>query len=100
MPQVQQDWGTIVGNSLIAKHTISYEQQKEMAQLEADCMTTFNLDQQQAFDQIVQAVNTQSGQTFFLHGPGDTDKTYVYNTLYYYLCGQSNIVLCIASSGI
>jgi len=40
------------------------------------------------------------GQTFFLHGPGGTGKTYVYNTLCYFLHGQGFIVLCVASSGI
>jgi len=52
------------------------------------------------FNSIVNAVNTQSGQTFFLHGPGGTGKTYVYNTLCHHLRGQGKIVLCVASSGI
>jgi len=37
---------------------------------------------------------------FFLHGPGGTGKTYVYNILCYFLCGQGMIVLCVASLGI
>jgi len=35
-----------------------------------------------------------------LHGPGETGKTYVYNTLCYFLRGQGKIVLCVALSGI
>ena len=42
----------------------------------------------------------KTGQSFFLHGPGGTGKTYVYNTLCHYLRGQGKIVLCAASSGI
>jgi len=35
-----------------------------------------------------------------LHGLGGTGKTYVYNTLCYFLRGQRKIVLCVASSEI
>jgi hypothetical protein len=45
-------------------------------------------------------VNNKTGQTFFLHGPGGTGKTYVYNTLCHQLRSQGSIVLCVASSGI
>ena len=70
----------------------------EQAQLAAQRMLTLNLAQHSSFDVIVNAVETQSGQTFFLHGPGGTGKTYVYNTLCYFLRGQGKIVLCVASS--
>ena len=62
---------------------------------------TLNNGQHAAFDAIVNAVETKSGQTFFLHGPGGTGKhTYVYNTLCHFLCGQGKIVICVALSGI
>ena len=64
------------------------------------CIPTLNPAQRSSFDAIVNAVKSQSGQTFFLHGPGGTGKTYVYNTLCYFLHGQGKIVLCVASSGI
>jgi hypothetical protein len=60
----------------------------------------FNQDQQLAFDFINQAVQSHSGQSFFLHGPGGMGKTFVYNTLCHYLRGQGKIVVCVASSGI
>ncbi len=59
-----------------------------------------NPDQHAAFDAIVQAIETKSGQCFFLHGPGGTGKTFVYNTLCHFLRGQDMIVICVASSGI
>jgi GTPase SAR1 family protein len=59
-----------------------------------------NLEQQSAFDKIVEAVENKTGQTFFLHGPGGTGKTYVYNTLCHFLHGQGRIVLYVTSSGI
>ena len=52
------------------------------------------------FDQIMDAVESQSGQSFLLYGPGGTGKTYVYNTLCYALHAEGMIVLCVASSGI
>ena len=97
MPLPQNDWAAAVGNRLIAEQR-SYNID-EQAQLATQRIPTLNQAQRSSFDAIVSAVETQSGQTF-LHGPGGTGKTYVYNTLCYFLCGQGKIVLCVASSGI
>jgi PIF1-like helicase len=70
------------------------------AKLTNQHISTLNNGQHAAFDAIVNAVKTKSGQTFFLHGPGGTGKTYVYNTLCHLLRGQGEIVLCVASLGI
>ena len=61
---------------------------------------TLNTDQHTAYDAILNAVETQSGQCFFLNGPGGTGKTYIYNTLCYTLCAGGKIIICTASSGI
>ena len=98
LPLPQQNWEHAIGNRLIAEqHNYNLEQQ---AQYAADHIPCLNPDQQSAFDKIVDAVENKTGQTFFLHGPGGTGKTYVYNTLCYFLRGQGKIVLCVASSGI
>jgi Primosomal protein N'' (replication factor Y) - superfamily II helicase len=60
----------------------------------------FNADQQAAFDEIMAAIESKSGQCFFLHGPGGTGKTFIYNTLCCALHAQGKIVICVASSGI
>src|SRR6202789_2694972 len=98
MPLPQFDWAAAVGNRLIAEQR-TYDID-EQAQLATERIQTLNPAQRSSFDSIVNAVETQSGQTFFLHGPGGTGKTYVYNTLCYFLRGQGKIVLCVASSGI
>ena len=98
MPLPQHDWAAVVGNRLIAEQR-SYNID-EQAQLAAQRIPTLNPAQRSSFNAIVNAVETHSGQTFFLHGPGGTGKTYVYNTLCYFLRGQGKIVLCVASSGI
>jgi len=98
MPQITQDWEANIENRLIAEQR-RYDIM-EQAQLAVENMRTFNPDQRAAFDEIMHAVNNKTGQTFFLHGPGGTGKTYVYNTLCYQLRSQGKIVLCVASSGI
>ena len=98
MPLPQNDWAAAVGNRFIAEQR-SYNVD-EQSQLATQRIPTLNPAQRSSFDAIVNAVETQSGQTFFLHGPGGTGKTYVYNTLCYFLRGQGKIVLCVASSGI
>ena len=98
MPQPQEDWDALIGNRLIAEQR-NYDMAQE-EQVAAQRIPTLNAGQHSAFDLIVTAVMNKTGQSFFLHGPGGTGKTYVYNTLCHYFCGQGKIVLCAASSGI
>jgi PIF1-like helicase len=98
MPQITQNWEANLANHLIAEQR-RYDA-VEQAELSADNQETFNNDQRATFDKIMHAVNNKTGQTFFLHGPGGTGKTFVYNTLCYQIRSQGMIVLCVASSGI
>jgi len=98
MPQVQQEWAEAIQNPLIACER-DHDAQRE-AQLAQERIALLNQDQQVAFDAIVHAIESRSGQSFFLHGAGGTGKTFVYNTLCHYFCGQGRIVICVASSGI
>ena len=98
MPLPQMNWEAAVVNRFIAEQqSYDIEEQKQLA---AQRIPTLNQDQLAAFNAIVNAVETKSGQSFFLHGAGGTGKTYVYNTLCHFLRGQNKIVLCVASSGI
>jgi primosomal protein N' len=91
-------WTHLSKNCLIMEQR-NYDQAHQ--QLMADeHIHTLNPDQHSAFDQIMDTVNSHSGCCFFLHGPGGTGKTYVYNTLCYALQAKGTIVLCVASSGI
>ena len=83
----------MVGNRLIAEQ-LSYDNDEQTG-LANQRIPTLNNGQHAAFDAIVNAVELKSGQTFFLHGPGGTGKTYVYN-----MHSQGKIVICVASSGI
>src|SRR6266404_2918511 len=95
-----QDYGLYIAdqNPLIAEQR-EYGLE-EQAGLAAQSIASLNPDQQSAFDRITSAITNSTGETFFLHGPGGTGKTYLYNTLCYSLRSQNKIVLCVASSGI
>jgi hypothetical protein len=98
MPEVVENWALLLGNHLIQEqHQYDPEEQ---ARLATQCIASLNPDQHSAFDKITTAITTTSGEIFFLHGPGGTGKTYLYNTLCYHLRSQHKIVLCVASSGI
>ena len=98
MPLPQYNWQAVVGNRLIAEQ-LSYDNEEQTG-LANQRIPTLNNEQHAAFYAIVNAVELKSGQTFFLHGPEGTGKTYVYNTLYHFLHGQGKIVICVASSRI
>ena len=98
MPQSVENWGAILGNPLIREQQ-NYDVD-ELAAKAAECIASLNGDQHVAFERIISAITTKSGEIFFLHGPGGTGKTYLYNTLCYHLRSQHKIVLCVASSGI
>ena len=98
MPEVVGNWRELAGNPLIAEQR-QYNLNDE-ARLAAQCIASLNIDQRSAFDKITSAITNKTGEIFFLHGPGGTGKTYLYNTLCYHLRSQAKIVLCAASSGI
>jgi hypothetical protein len=98
MPVSQMGWTVLLGNYLLMEQRdYDQDQQQQMAD---QCIHNLNSDQRSAFDQIMHAVATHSGQCFCFHGPRGTGKTCVYNTLCYALCAKGTIVLCVASSGI
>ena len=98
MPHFVRNWGQVLGNPLIQEQR-AYDTEAQ-AVLAGQLIPTLTQDQRVAFEKITSAISTRSGETFFLHGPGGTGKTYLYNTLCYHLRSQSKIVLCVASSGI
>ena len=99
MPEfgINWDWEGLLGNHLIQEQQYDPQTQHALAE---EYIPNLNLDQRAAFDKIISAVTNKTGEIFFLHGPGGTGKTYLYNTLCYKLRSHSKIVLCVASSGI
>ncbi|XP_050896603.1 uncharacterized protein LOC127103381 [Lathyrus oleraceus] len=57
-------------------------------------------EQRGVFKRIMEAVNNQQGDVFFLYGYGGTGKPYMWRTLASYIRSKKQICLTIASSGI
>ena len=98
MPKPQNDWNELVVNPLIAEQ-LNYDRNSLRADLDSR-LPRLNDDQRNAFTQITDSVTNDLGKLFFLHGPGGTGKTFVYNTICAKLRSDGVIVLCVSSSGI
>lgn len=61
---------------------------------------TLTAEQQFVYDQIVESIETGTGQVFFLDAPGGTGKTYLLNLLLTKIRSHGKIALAVASSGI
>jgi hypothetical protein len=119
IPLYKYDWAealnrasarrVLSSNPLIVEQ-LSYDVRNEKSSYEIK-YGLLNADQRNAFDTIISRIETPTpidpsssshdgSICFFLHGPGGTGKTFVYNTICHYLRSQEKIVLCVASSGI
>ena len=66
-----------------------------------ELVDTLNEEQRYFLDQVVQAIYDDDGwKCFFLDGPGGSGKTYLYNTLMYFLRSKGKSVLGCATTGI
>ncbi|MCO5563734.1 hypothetical protein L7F22_017381 [Adiantum nelumboides] len=72
----------------------------EQMSLALEMERSMNEGQHHAYHTILNAVDQNMGQTFFLDGPGGSGKTFVYNALLSHLRGREKIALACASSGI
>ncbi|GJY18084.1 ATP-dependent DNA helicase PIF1-like protein [Tanacetum coccineum] len=59
-----------------------------------------NPKQHAIYKDVIQFVHNQSGQFYFVYGPGGTGKTFVYKTIISQIRSEGMIVLAVASSGI
>uniref|UniRef100_A0A0W0GEY7 ATP-dependent DNA helicase n=1 Tax=Moniliophthora roreri TaxID=221103 RepID=A0A0W0GEY7_MONRR len=98
MPRPQRDW-QIEGENPLISEQLDYNCEAEWEKANAR-ISLFNANQKYTFDPVINSIENSLGKTFFLHGPGGTGKTFVYNTLCFYLRAHPLIVLCAASSGI
>ena len=111
MPQNEHNWLDALNNATtvtpsfnrLMDEQLSYSINDELIAYQSK-YDLFNVDQRVAFDRIIQRIGDPTlvgaSTCFFLHGPAGTGKTFVYNTIANYFRSQSQIVLCVASSGI
>ncbi|GKC12224.1 ATP-dependent DNA helicase PIF1-like protein [Tanacetum coccineum] len=70
------------------------------SKIEHDQLHLFlNLEQRVIYDHVIQSVHNQSGQFYFVYGPGGTGNTFLYKTIISRLRSECQIVLAVASSG-
>jgi hypothetical protein len=94
-----QQWERLLGNPLIVRE-LDYDHEDEQHAIN-ELKPQLNEDQRIAFDSITTRIITNPTDCrFFIQGPAETGKTFLYRALYHYLRAQEKIVLCIASSGI
>ncbi|KZP16117.1 hypothetical protein FIBSPDRAFT_749219, partial [Athelia psychrophila] len=98
MPIPQENWHLQAENHHISEQ-LSYDREAEH-QRALELEPQLNEEQSTAYNRIVDSVIQETGQMFFLNGPGGTGKTFVYNTICHRIRGEGWIVLCVASSGI
>jgi hypothetical protein len=98
MPSVSGVWRSLQENPFIAEQ-LNYciEHERELSD---KGIPLLNEEQRLAFDEIMHSTTSRDGKSFFLHGPGGTGKTFVYNTLCHHIRSNGWIVLCVASCGI
>ncbi|CAN1121834.1 hypothetical protein LINPERHAP2_LOCUS1010 [Linum perenne] len=59
-----------------------------------------NAEQKVAYDRILESVNSNAHECFFIDGFGGTGKTFLWRVISMKLGSQKKVVLCVASSGI
>jgi hypothetical protein len=98
MPLPVFPWLQVEVNPLIAEQ-LDYDR-VEQAQEHDERLQQLNDGQRAAYDCIIESVENETGDLFFLEGSGGTGKTFVYNTVCCKIRSEGKIVLCVASSGI
>ena len=61
-------------------------------------LNTLNEEQQATYDEIMSVVNIKHWGSFFVDGPRDTEKTYLYRVLLVTICSKNKIVLTSSTS--
>ena len=100
LPEPVNEWNAQNPNPFLAQHEFLHDERVALqAQAAADELL-LNVEQRAAYIAIQTAYRNGTGGTFFIHGPGGTGKTFIYNTLARMARGEGFIVLCVASSGV
>lgn len=98
MPRHRGGWERVQINNLITEQ-LNYSPVDEAHLLQENSIR-LNEEQRLAYETIVNSIEHQDGQIFFLSGPAGTGKTFVYRTICHKVRSEGWIVLCVASSGV
>uniref|UniRef100_A0A0R0HRF0 ATP-dependent DNA helicase n=1 Tax=Glycine max TaxID=3847 RepID=A0A0R0HRF0_SOYBN len=75
-------------------------QVERLLQANQRSLKDYHYQQAKIYNQIIQAVNKNEGEMFFLYGYGGAGKTFIWKTLAASLRADNKIVIMVASSGI
>ncbi|KAF8095209.1 hypothetical protein N665_0339s0078 [Sinapis alba] len=89
---------TEISNTML-RQELSYDTQQE-TETHKELFATMNKDQRSVYDAVLESVDNQSGQLFFVYGAWGTGKTYLYRTIIANLRSSSRVVIPVASSGV
>ena len=79
MPQVDRSLLFLPGGNLLTKETMFNVLEQTSMAIEME--RTLNYGQRNAYNHVIQAIETANGSIVFLDGPGGTGKNYLYNAL-------------------
>ncbi|CAN0880288.1 ATP-dependent DNA helicase PIF1 [Linum grandiflorum] len=86
------------GSEFLQRH-FSYNTASQAAESQS-YHSSLNEQQLHAYTEIMDSVTNSKGKFFFLHGHGDTGKTFLYNCIISKVRSSGKIALVVASSGI
>jgi primosomal protein N' len=95
--QPSGDWDSLLSNSLLQDY-LQFKPAEEEKLLKT--LHLLNNEQWITFDCVLQSVLSDQKQTFLVVSAAGAGKTYFYNTLCHAVCSHSQVVLCVAYSGI
>ncbi|GJR40909.1 ATP-dependent DNA helicase PIF1-like protein [Tanacetum coccineum] len=96
LPRLNLKLLTNMDNRLI-KEALDFDIKK--SKIEHDQLhSLLNPEQRVIYEHVIQYVHNQSGQFYFVYGPGGTGKTLLYKTIISRLRSERMIVLAVASS--
>ncbi|KAL5177387.1 ATP-dependent DNA helicase PIF1 [Glycine soja] len=90
--------GQLLGKVVAYMHTIEF-QKRELPHVHLFLPINAN-EQKTIYNKIIQVVNNNEGEMFFLYGFGGTGKTFIWRTFASSLRADNQIVIIVASSGI
>ncbi|XP_074115778.1 ATP-dependent DNA helicase PIF1-like [Cotesia typhae] len=98
LPSPSREEGPIINNRQYLNE-LAYDT-NHLINFVAENVPKLNLEQEKVYSEILNAIDSDSGQLYFLDAPGGTGKTFLINLLLAKIRSVKNIAVAVASSGI
>ncbi|XP_020696595.2 uncharacterized protein LOC110109740 [Dendrobium catenatum] len=98
LPPVEEDF--IDYNDELHNREIFEERHVITPVEDIDMVLTLNIDQRNAYQEIINRVDKKQSGMFFIDGPGGTGKTYLYRALLATLRNNGHLAIATATSGV